>query len=727
MRLPEYQSSSSAPAPVHVLLLIALGAAWLGLTLTAAGQEGTRGERTTISDDIVFAISFSPDGRTLAIARGASEPVRRFGRIELWDVETLQLRHLIKGFDGPVRSILFSPDGATLISASTEFRSTKLQQQARSREGTNFSELKWWDTQTGELKHKLTLPGKDSYSIRAVQSPDGKQLTLTESLSQFYPGLTLGTPIRPGVVPPFSRGTYFPTSFVKMEMKLVDAQTGELRFKWDVDEAEDASFSPDGALLAVPTGNQVKLLNPQTGKEVRKLKGLKGKATSIAFSPDSATLAVASTRYEREYEKDAIKIIGFSEVTLFEVRTGKVTIKLQDVGAVNTVAFTPDGRILIVGGMLPRERGGAAGMRLFDFQTGKARDLPTGADYQEAVESVVLSRDGGLLAFRSGSGTVKLLDTRKGTVKETWDAESVGDAVERPASRFLLSVKRVIAVSFSPDGTTVSGESEQGEIKTWDYRTGEVKRHLSLEQDDPLLVAAASNGKSFAEVSQGNLLLWDAKSDTKNTVPLPCRETVSALALSASGQRLAIGCGSELTLLSATGEVDKKLQGQEGLVSRLAFSDDGRAIAAADQEGAIRIWNVATGSIEKTLPGSGEITALVFAPNGETLATATADNTTSIWNLQTGLAQGRFHKHDATINALAFSPNGLLLASGGDDRTIVVLEVATGNSKRTFKGHDQTIASLAFSPDGQLLAGGSGNAAVVLWEIGTGKLNRVLR
>jgi WD40 repeat protein len=55
-------------------------------------------------DDVVFSICFSPDGRTLAIARGAAEPVYRFGRIELWDTNSGKLRHVIKGFDGPVMS-----------------------------------------------------------------------------------------------------------------------------------------------------------------------------------------------------------------------------------------------------------------------------------------------------------------------------------------------------------------------------------------------------------------------------------------------------------------------------------------------------------------------------------------------------------------------------------------------------------------------------------------------
>jgi WD40 repeat protein len=288
-------------------------------------------------------------------------------------------------------------------------------------------------------------------------------------------------------------------------------------------------------------------------------------------------------------------------------------------------------------------------------------------------------------------------------------------------------VKRVVAVAFSVDGTTISGESDQGEIKSWDSRTGEVKRHLSTNEENPLLVAASTNGRSFAEVSEGKLLLWEANRDTKRIVPLPEPQTISALALSADGRMLAVGSGSDVTLLSPTGEIAKKLGAQEGQVSQLAFANDGRTLAGADEDGAIRIWNVESGRLVQTFKGPAEITALAFAPNSEVLATAAADNAILLWNLQTGRLQAKFQKHEATINVLAFSPNGQLLASGSDDRTIVLWEAATGKSKHTFKGHEQTVTSLAFSPDGQLLASGSGNASVVVWEVESGKLNRVLR
>lgn len=682
----------------------------------------------TGSDDVVFEVSFSPDGRTLAIARGASDPVQRFGRIELWDTETGKLRELIKGFDGPVRSISFSPDGQTLISSSTEYRSLKIQQKARSREGVSRNELKWWDTRTGELKQKRVFPGEDSYSIRATQSPDGKQLALAESFFEFR---YLAPYLEPGGLGNMSRAMprpiYGPRAFSKVEMKLIDAQTGELKSKLDTSRPGATRFSPDGNLLAVANGNEVKLWNSQTGKEERKLKEFRGTATAIAFSPNSRSLAVASMRYEREDAGQFIKVIGISEVNVFDITSGKVTLRLKDVGAVNALAFSPDGRILVSGGVLPSSTREVAGMKFFDFQTGKVTDLATGSDYKEAVNSLVISSDGGLLAFTSGSATVKLLDTQKGVIRQTWDADSVGDAVERSSTRFLLSVKRMMAVAFSPDGTTVSGENDHGEIKLWDHRTGEVKQQLSVEQDEPSLVAASTDGKSFAEVNQGELLFWNTDSEAKRTVPLAVQETATALALSADGRMLALASRGEISLLSPTGEVAKKLSVQEGIVSRLAFSINGRLLAGADQFGNIKVWNTGTGQIDKTLATQAETTAMVFAPNGQTLAIASPDNSVSIWNLQTGLTEGKFQKHDARINALAFSPNGQMLASGSEDRTIVLWEVAAGKSKRTFKGHEQTVTSLAFSPDGRMLASGSGNASVVVWEVETGKLSRVLR
>lgn len=698
-----------------------------GLTVWTAGQKRNPLLAPTGFDDVVFAISLSPDGSTLAIARGAAEPSQRFGRIELWDTESGKLRHVIKGFDGPVKSISFSPDGKTLVSGSLEFRSTRIQEKSRSRDGMVLGELKWWDGQSGELKHKVTLPGEGNSNLRVSFSPDGKDLAVSEAWTVFS-FLTTGPPLQPpslGNPLPNFPGPYRPLMYFSADVKLLDGETGELKQKLNTNQYGLTIYSPVGSFLAMAVNKEVKLLNSQTGKEERKLKGFKGRPNALTFSDDGRLLAVASTWYDEESSGRFIKIIGHSEVRLFDTRDWKELRKESEVGAVNTLAFNPNGRVLFIGGVGRENEKEIPGVMLLDLQSGKTNYLRSGEDFTEAVDCLVVGRR--LLAFRAGPATVKIMDARTGTVQKTLDANSVGPDIERPVSRFVVSVKRVQAIAFFRDGKTLAAETDQGEIKLWDPRTGEVKKRLNNNQDDPTLVAAAADGNSFAEISGGKLLLWHSADEAKQNVPLPDNRPITAVALTAAGQSLALGIGKDILVLSSAGTVTKTLTGQQGTISSLAFSDDGRWLASVAEDGRITIWEVPNGRNERTLEAGADITALRFSPNGLTLATASEDKSITLWSLQTGQAQAKLQKHDAAVNALSFSPDGQLLASGGDDRTVVIWDAASGKSKRTLKGHDQTVTSLAFSPDGRTLATGSGNASVVLWEVRTGKFSRVLQ
>src|SRR5947209_8937324 len=148
------------------------------LLSSVQAQSPRRPSSMTGFDDVVMAISFSPDGRALAIARGAAEAVQRVGRVELWSTETGELLHSINGFDGPVWSVSFSPDGKTLVTGSSEYHSEKIQQTKRS--GHLLAEVKWWDPITGDLKNKLTLPEADRLSLMASYSPQGGLIATVE-------------------------------------------------------------------------------------------------------------------------------------------------------------------------------------------------------------------------------------------------------------------------------------------------------------------------------------------------------------------------------------------------------------------------------------------------------------------------------------------------------------------------------------------------------------------
>lgn len=701
------------------------------LSVATLAQRRRPFNLTTGFDDVVFAISFSPDGRTLAIARGAAEPTQRFGRIELWDTESGTLRHVIKGFDGPVRSVSFSPDGETLVSGSSEYKSPKVNEKALSRYGDVFGELKWWNAKTGELKNKVTMPGEGNSYIRATFSPDGKQLAIVESFTQysyvsnvptFGPGL-----LSPAEVVPFSSRSM---SYRTSDVKVLDAQNGEQRLKFSTRFPRRAIFSPDGKTLALENGNEVKLWDTETGKERHKLKDFKGGVSSIAFSPDGQSLAVATTKFHTEsVGRGMLSTIADSEVRIYDVHTWNVTLQLKDLGAVNSLAFGPSGRVLLIGGLISIKDTAIPGVKLWDLKTGNQANMLTGGEtFSEAVDSLAVSHGGDLLALKAGTTTVKMLETQGWKLKQSFDETSIGDGNTRRTDRFVLSVKRVLAVAFSGDGKTLAGELEQGEIKLWDHRTGEVTKHFGDSTEAPSLVTIDAEGRTFAEVGSGSLRVWDVTSAAKRDLPLPDGDSISAIALSTNGQTLAVGGAKDITVLSTVdGEVIKTVAGRQTAVSWLTFSRDGAFLAAADDAGTIELWNLATAKIEKTINAGGKVTALRFAADGHTLAAATEDRSIAIWNLQTSLLQQRLQKHSGAINALAFSSDGQWLASGGDDRTVIIWDLASGKSKRTLKGQDQAVTALAFSPDGTLVASAGGNASVIVWEVPKGDLNRVLR
>jgi WD40 repeat protein len=666
--------------------------------------------------DTVNAIQFSADGRMIAIARGSRDD----HRVELWDTNSGKLQRTIKGFDGTVWSVSFSPDGRTLVTASAGVHPEKIAAKRTSQGGRPFNELKWWDPQTGDLKQRVEFADEELLSLAAHHSPDGRWLATIENRVTNKLGPRGFSARDRDMLPPFAMPAI--PDYFEAKLKIIDARTGEMRlklngtFNWRMGPP---IFSPNGELVAAGKPNELQLWQSATGAEILKIKGFKGRLVSAAFSPDGSLIAGAITQSTFKGSHLYFK----SEIQVWDVATGspKQGFPLTT-HSVSNIAFANNGRQLLIGGLQFDQDRSYASMELADLQTGSLGKIV--ARDEGTISSIVLSPLGDVMAFQIDASTVKLIETRGWRTKSTLAADQDSTA-DNSLRRFTVSVRNVPAVAFGPDGKTVAGEIEQGGIKTWDARTGEVKKAIAADAETGTIAAVSADGSTVAEVSgEQEVRVWNIATGAHTVVPL-IQHGATSVSLSADGKTLAIAASNGIVIVDATAPAKRHEVNTAGIsVSSVVLSADGARVAGAS-DSAVNVWATDDGKL-LTRIAMGGASALQFRSLDQ-IAVGRKDGTVSLWNITTAALSFEARKHDSAINAIAFSADGTLMATGGDDRTAIIWDMSTGKPRRTLKGHDLAITSLAFSPDATTLAVGSGNSSVVLWTVESGKLDRVLK
>jgi WD40 repeat protein len=158
-------------------------------------------------------------------------------------------------------------------------------------------------------------------------------------------------------------------------------------------------------------------------------------------------------------------------------------------------------------------------------------------------------------------------------------------------------------------------------------------------------------------------------------------------------------------------------------VYEVAFSPDGRHVAASGHGGFARIWDAQTGQpAGAPLAGmDGTVLDIMYSPVGNFVATSSDRGLVSIWNADTGAPVRDLVGHTGAALQGEFSPDGKRLATIGDDGSLRIWNVATGESLMNIAtGHRDTVTSLAYSFDGHLLITGSDDQTVRIWNADTG-------
>jgi len=154
-----------------------------------------------------------------------------------------------------------------------------------------------------------------------------------------------------------------------------------------------------------------------------------------------------------------------------------------------------------------------------------------------------------------------------------------------------------------------------------------------------------------------------------------------------------------------------------GEANKIAFSRDGKFLAAGSVFGKVTIRDVVTGAEVLSVTAKERVSSISFSPDGKQLAFVAGDRVT-VLDLDTGQELRKLRG----AMACAFSPDGSILAYGdtGASGTIMLSEQGK-RGERKMRGHFNPITSLSFSPDGQLLASGGNDNAARIWNVAEGK------
>lgn len=432
-------------------------------------------------------------------------------------------------------------------------------------------------------------------------------------------------------------------------------------------------------------------------------------------------------------------VIGDQQtVRVYDAATGR-EVRSVPVRESERMAVSPDARVLAsAGGTV------ATTIQLWDLTTGREiTQDPAGA----LAIPLAFSSDGSRLVTQRRVagvyGSVTVWETASGKKVKTVDHSG-----------------EVRAAALSPDGRTLALQSADRTIVVKDVETGRVLQQL------PIAVSAQTGRTTGFQFSRDSRLL--ATADSENLVRLWDLHTGqaaktfrgTAVDFGGDGKTLVVGAMEGMPLLRnlENGTETKFSSGGTTGIVDVAVTTDGKKVVVAMEDGTVKLWDLTTGQILRSLAGPAE-SSIAISRIGGLLATAGGgDGSVSVWEFMTGrkLLTVKAPKGDdqdvLDRTVVSLSSDGSLLAVGMRNH-MNVFAVATGKElfhqsmgggfaeavsdysnpiellRQTMKhGRENVrrqhwIRALAFSPDGQYLAL-STDAEIMLLVAKTGKHER---
>jgi WD40 repeat protein len=505
----------------------------------------------------------------------------------------------------------------------------------------------------------------------------------------------------------------------------------------DREEVRQVAFSPDGlVLVAASRETPVRIWHVDSGRQMRALQdaGRSEVVLSADLSRDGARVACAlgdgsirvwSALIDNEVcrvrhktrlllprvafapDRKALAVIGEDGwVRIYDPENGRLLRRWRGpVGDPYALTYSPDGRTLAAA--IDNE------VYLWDAATGMERRRLAGDAATHEFRGLAFSPDGKVLAAANSHESVWL-----------WDA-ATGKEVRRLRGRH----RGILAVAFAPDGKTLATGGWDGLVRLWDVAQFKEKRP-EPGHNAPVRAVAFAGAQVASVSSDGTLRLWDRATGAERVKAMTFAPNCKiGLAASADGRLLATA-GHEAGHIgvweAATGKLLHSLEADEGPDGPLAFSSDGRRLAAVTEVNGLALWDLARRKRLRQFDEAraGALYCVAFSPDGRLLATGDNRGELRLWDAETRRSvrslQTSAGGYGAGVHGVAFSPDGRTVAAACEEEGVWLWEVATGAERGRLVTEEWAI-SVAFAPDGKSLACGGFGKLVYLWDLAGGR------
>jgi WD40 repeat protein len=287
---------------------------------------------------------------------------------------------------------------------------------------------------------------------------------------------------------------------------------------------------------------------------------------------------------------------------------------------------------------------------------------------------------------------------------------------------------RCVLARIAPDGDTICTAADDGAVRTWNAKSGELIREFEGHKNTIISLAFSPNGKTIAAGANGtdDVILWDAASgETLKTVNSSPDHT-GAICFNPAGDKLATTAYQRIYIFDlATGELSATHWCHSNeTVDAIAWSPDGEAIATGAADNNVELWMPNTGDRLAVLKGHREAVYTVdFSPDSRQIASAGSDATIIQWRRPSQRDEVNFLAQ--TVYPLALAPKSALAASAGEKGQIALWDSTSADRIATLPGHTAGVTSLVFFPDGRRLASFGIDSTVKIWDIETKAVTQI--